>query len=273
MFRSTNPNVAPWVNISSPQIWILTWLTLHLGLAENRPAKPLNPMVNDHYPYEKWLFHWEYTQHFQTYTFFDAFDGHKKWTSHALPVALKSAAQGLQQTWELPRFGQWNGKHRSKWHQSEVRLGISCAGPVWILGGNFDTQVQKKEVDNVASRKSRISVSKSISVSILENKLPMRYLSSSIQNYIANGYCRNFRSKIAFLVSIVSIFASRDFQHTKRGCDASPRCSVAERAVAPSDPEVSPASAKLCGMGARYGLSAVEHGWAQFYGNFYPLVI
>ena len=20
----------------------------------------------DHYPYEKWLFHWEYTQHFQT---------------------------------------------------------------------------------------------------------------------------------------------------------------------------------------------------------------
>ena len=26
-------------------------------------AKPLNPMVNDHDPYEKWLFHWEYTQH------------------------------------------------------------------------------------------------------------------------------------------------------------------------------------------------------------------
>ena len=23
-------------------------------------------MVNDHYPYGKWLFHWEYTQHFQT---------------------------------------------------------------------------------------------------------------------------------------------------------------------------------------------------------------
>ena len=22
---------------------------------------PPNPMVNDHYPYEKWLFHWEYT--------------------------------------------------------------------------------------------------------------------------------------------------------------------------------------------------------------------
>ena len=23
----------------------------------------------DHYPYEKWLFHWEYTQHFQTYPY------------------------------------------------------------------------------------------------------------------------------------------------------------------------------------------------------------
>ena len=33
------------------------------------PCVPLNPMVNDHYPYEKWLFHWEYTQHFQTHPF------------------------------------------------------------------------------------------------------------------------------------------------------------------------------------------------------------
>ena len=36
----------------------------HMGLSENRV--PLKPMVNDQYPYEKWLFHWEYTQHFQT---------------------------------------------------------------------------------------------------------------------------------------------------------------------------------------------------------------
>ena len=37
-----------------------------MGVSENR----LNPIVPngfaDHYPYEKWLFHWEYTQHFQT---------------------------------------------------------------------------------------------------------------------------------------------------------------------------------------------------------------
>ena len=35
-----------------------------MGVSEN--SVPPNPMVNDHYPYEKWLFHWEYTQHFQT---------------------------------------------------------------------------------------------------------------------------------------------------------------------------------------------------------------
>ena len=38
----------------------------HLGLSENRLV-PLHPMVLDHYPVSKWLFHWEYTQHFQTY--------------------------------------------------------------------------------------------------------------------------------------------------------------------------------------------------------------
>ena len=35
-----------------------------MGVSEN--SVPLNPVVNDHYPYEKWLFHWECTQHFQT---------------------------------------------------------------------------------------------------------------------------------------------------------------------------------------------------------------
>ena len=31
----------------------------HMGLSEN--SVPLHPMVNDHYPVFKWLFHWEYT--------------------------------------------------------------------------------------------------------------------------------------------------------------------------------------------------------------------
>ena len=30
---------------------------MQVGVSEN--SVPLNPMVNDHYPYEKWLFHWE----------------------------------------------------------------------------------------------------------------------------------------------------------------------------------------------------------------------
>ena len=36
-----------------------TMFDKHLGLSENRLV-PLNPMVYDHYPYEKLLFHWEY---------------------------------------------------------------------------------------------------------------------------------------------------------------------------------------------------------------------
>ena len=45
-------------------IWLINMV--NLGVSENR----LNPIVPngfaDHYPYEKRLFHWEYTQHFQT---------------------------------------------------------------------------------------------------------------------------------------------------------------------------------------------------------------
>ena len=38
----------------------------HLGMSEN-VVYPIVPNgFADHYPYEKWLFHWEYTQHFQT---------------------------------------------------------------------------------------------------------------------------------------------------------------------------------------------------------------
>ena len=33
-------------------------LGIDMGVSEN--SVPLNPMVNDHYPYEKLLFHWEY---------------------------------------------------------------------------------------------------------------------------------------------------------------------------------------------------------------------
>ena len=35
------------------------YIYIYMGVSEN--SVPLNPMVNDHYPYEKWLFHWEYT--------------------------------------------------------------------------------------------------------------------------------------------------------------------------------------------------------------------
>ena len=36
-----------------------------MGVSENLCSPKPNGFA-DHYPYEKWLFHWEYTQHFQT---------------------------------------------------------------------------------------------------------------------------------------------------------------------------------------------------------------
>ena len=38
----------------------------NLGVSENVVYYPKPNGFADHYPYEKWLFHWEYTQHFQT---------------------------------------------------------------------------------------------------------------------------------------------------------------------------------------------------------------
>ena len=60
----------------------------HMGVSEN--SVPLNPMVNDHYPYEKWLFHWQYIPIFrQTHMFVEVspcfslqFLGWDWWDSH-----------------------------------------------------------------------------------------------------------------------------------------------------------------------------------------------
>ena len=37
-----------------------------MGLSENLVKTPTPNGFADHYPVFKWLFHWEYTQHFQT---------------------------------------------------------------------------------------------------------------------------------------------------------------------------------------------------------------
>ena len=45
-------------------------------------------MVNDHYPYEKWLFHWGYTLHFQTYP-----NGYeKRWIHRQVELGSAGAA-------------------------------------------------------------------------------------------------------------------------------------------------------------------------------------
>ena len=38
----------------------------------------------DHYPYEKWLFHWEYTQHFQT----NPYEHWEHWENPWFPVQI-----------------------------------------------------------------------------------------------------------------------------------------------------------------------------------------
>ena len=37
-----------------------------MGVSENVVYPIVSNGFHDHYPYEQWLFHWEYTQHFQT---------------------------------------------------------------------------------------------------------------------------------------------------------------------------------------------------------------
>ena len=37
-----------------------------MGVSENVVYPIVANGFADHYPYDKWLFHWEYTQHFQT---------------------------------------------------------------------------------------------------------------------------------------------------------------------------------------------------------------
>ena len=48
-------SVVGWVGRAS----VVSNRSVYMGVSEN--SVPLNPMVNDHDPYEKWLFHWEYT--------------------------------------------------------------------------------------------------------------------------------------------------------------------------------------------------------------------
>ena len=42
------------------------WCLVHKWVCLKMLCTPKANGFADHYPYEKWLFHWEYTQHFQT---------------------------------------------------------------------------------------------------------------------------------------------------------------------------------------------------------------
>ena len=75
--------------------WCEKWghlMTHDLGVSEN--SVPLNPMVNDHYPVFKWLFHWEYTL-FSDKPISDSKNHQFHWASGTWPVAKRPP----HQTW------------------------------------------------------------------------------------------------------------------------------------------------------------------------------
>ena len=47
-------------------VTIYRWYICHKWVCLKMLYTPKANGFADHYPYEKWLFHWEYTQHFQT---------------------------------------------------------------------------------------------------------------------------------------------------------------------------------------------------------------
>ena len=71
----------------------------NLDVSEN--SAPLKPMVNDHYPVFKWLFHWEYTQHFQTNPRVDCFLQEYLWY---LVWACHAAASRVRSQWTSAQF-------------------------------------------------------------------------------------------------------------------------------------------------------------------------
>ena len=68
----------PWIDWISQQLWLsvvlenegqrqfINWV--YMGVSEN-VVYPIVPNgFADHYPYEKWLFHWEYTHIYPTFS-------------------------------------------------------------------------------------------------------------------------------------------------------------------------------------------------------------
>ena len=93
-----------------------------MGVSENRLV-PLNPMVNDHYPYEKRLFHWEYTPNIFRQTYMSQLE-----PSFQLAMMTRAECRGMSihaaylTIFEPPRlkvvswFHWWNFADIQKWY-------------------------------------------------------------------------------------------------------------------------------------------------------------
>ena len=118
----TKRGMASFFEGSSEFVNLVTWI--YLGVSEN--SVPLNPMVLLIIIPIKWLFHWEYTQHFQT---------NPLHTSHAIASVLSFPNVTLA----LPSV-----KVTPDSQSTPASATISPA-PAWCLAGNRWTSLKARE--------------------------------------------------------------------------------------------------------------------------------
>ena len=96
---------------------------VHLGVSENSVPHLPNGFA-DHYPVFKWLFHWEYTQHFQTNPFISMVTVGSPWVEPHLQ---------LWELWAAPGAAGWRA-----WNPSSCR---GKGSTVPTIGGSQEWMV------------------------------------------------------------------------------------------------------------------------------------
>ena len=139
--------------------WVWTGLDIMIWVC----LKIVYPIVPngfaDHYPVSKWLFHWEYTQHFQLPTHMDIVDNHRRdcqnlsctvetcraWESHGPCHGLCEDWLDGHHWWFGPLFGFvwkcWKGKNKNP--------GVKHLKPQFPHRITMNRQLYPKQIHNV----------------------------------------------------------------------------------------------------------------------------
>ena len=118
-----------WPEVCLSSGGFLKWVCLKMSCT----PKPTG--FADHYPYEKWLFHWEYTQHFQTNPNMDTpnhwfpmdhnqWVGWLGWKLGISPWHLETSAEVFPWGAEASRVGEVFGRF--------CRLAETGSGPIFV---------------------------------------------------------------------------------------------------------------------------------------------